>query len=470
MRKISWLVLRRFCLMGLAGMLAVLPGTLQNPGDSAVGTGTAAWLERFAQAAESREFEHFAQAAESREFEHFAQAEPREWKCFAQASGTQDAELSARTLTAADLQPGASYFEYQWALSNDGRLRRTPPSPGAPGSLSYEAVFFQGGFYAVWGSGYRSVSAQAGVDIDVQTAWQFYNSTPERRAVTVALIDTGVDVTHPELQNAVWVNADEIPGDGIDNDGNGYIDDINGWNFCDGTPVVTAGEGEDHATHGAGTIAGSWDGTGIMGIADGAYVKIMVLKTMAGTDGLGNSENVKAAIRYAQANGADIVNLSLGTDTYDPELESLIQNSPMLFVASAGNGDSLGAGYNVDFSPVFPASYQADNLISVANLMFDGTLEESSNYGMFSVDLAAPGTYILSAVPGGYGFMSGTSMSAPMVTGTAALIYSCRTDLSLMDVKQAILSTARPLDGLSGLVGTGGMLDAGAAIQYQKAQ
>ena len=77
MRKISWLVLRRFCLMGLAGMLAVLPGTLQNPGDSAVGTGTAAWLERFAQAAESREFEHFAQAAESREFEHFAQAEPR---------------------------------------------------------------------------------------------------------------------------------------------------------------------------------------------------------------------------------------------------------------------------------------------------------------------------------------------------------------------------------------------------------
>ena len=122
------------------------------------------------------------------------------------------------------------------------------------------------------------------------------------------------------------------------------------------------------------------------------------------------------------------------------------------------------------FSPVFPASYQADNLISVANLMFDGTLEESSNYGMFSVDLAAPGTYILSAVPGGYGFMSGTSMSAPMVTGTAALIYSCRTDLSLMDVKQAILSTARPLDGLSGMVGTGGMLDAGAAIQYQKAQ
>ena len=305
-----------------------------------------------------------------------------------------------------------------------------------------------------------------GIDINAEPAWTYYEQTPSRRTVTVALIDTGVDITHSDLAGSIWINEDEIPGDGIDNDGNGYVDDVNGWNFYSNNNQVFLGDEDDHGTHGAGTIAGAWDGQGITGIADGNYVKIMVLKALGSENGQGMAQSVKDAIRYAQANGADICNLSMGTASYDPEMEALMQNSDMLFVVSAGNGDNWGNGYNIDYWPVFPAAYEGDNIIAVGNLMFNGELDESSNFGLFSVDIAAPGTYILSTTPGGYGFMSGTSMAAPMVTGVAALVYSCRTDLSLADVRQAILSSARPMESLTGKVSSGGILDAYGAITY----
>lgn len=376
------------------------------------------------------------------------------------------ADMTASPISKETLQPGASYSKYQWAYKNNGNLRQTVPfqtsglifgiggMPFEPRAIVYPIMKF------------KQVDAKEGIDINMEAAWQYYLESTERRQVTVALIDTGVDIDHSELSGSIWVNEDEIPGDGIDNDGNGYVDDVNGWNFYDNNNQVQAADGEEHATHGAGTIAAAWDESGISGIADGNWVKIMVLKVMGGKDGVGVSENVKKAIQYAEANGADICNLSLGSAAYDAELDELIRNSSMLFVAAAGNGDSFGMGYSIDKSPIYPAAYTADNLISVANLNFDGNLETSSNYGTTGVDLAAPGTYILSTVPGGYDFMSGTSMAAPMVTGVAALIYSCRTDMGLMDVKQAILESSRKLDTLNGLVATGGMLDAYAAITY----
>lgn len=140
----------------------------------------------------------------------------------------------------------------------------------------------------------------------------------------------------------------------------------------------------------------------------------------------------------------------------------------MLFVVSAGNGDESGLGRNIDQNPTYPAAYSAPNLISVANLMFDGTLAESSNYGAVNVNLAAPGSYILSTVSDGYGFMSGTSMAAPMVTGAAALIYSCRTDMNLSDVRTAILNTTTPGEALYGRVSTGGRLNVYGAITYHQ--
>ena len=378
-------------------------------------------------------------------------------------AGTSAAQISKETL-----QPGASYSNYQWAYKNNGNMRETVPFQTSGLILGAGGMPYQPRAIVYPIRGFKQIDAQAGIDINMDAAWQYYLQNSGRRQVTVALIDTGVDTSHSELSGSIWVNEDEIPGDGIDNDGNGYVDDVNGWNFYDNNNQVQAADGEEHATHGAGTIAAAWDGTGISGIADGNWVKIMVLKVMGGKDGVGVAENVKKAIRYAEENGADICNLSLGTNVYDAEMDELIRNSSMLFVAAAGNGDSRGNGYSIDRNPIYPAAYTADNLISVANLNFDGNLEASSNYGTTGVDLAAPGTYILSTVPGGYDFMSGTSMAAPMVTGVAALVYSCRTDMSLLDVKQAILASSRKLDTLNGLVATGGMLDAYGAISYQR--
>lgn len=377
--------------------------------------------------------------------------------------GSAFSQISKETL-----QPGASYSDYQWAYKNNGNLRETVPFQTSGLILGVGGMPFEPRAVVYPIRGFKQIDAQAGIDINMDAAWQYYKQSTERRQVTVALIDTGVDTEHSELSGSIWVNEDEIPGDGIDNDGNGYIDDVNGWNFYDDNNQIQAADGEEHATHGAGTIAAAWGEKGISGIADGNWVKIMVLKVMGGKDGVGVAANVKKAIKYAEENGADICNLSLGTTTYDTEMDEMIRNSSMLFVAAAGNGDSWGNGYSIDRSPIYPAAYTADNLISVANLNFDGNLETSSNYGVEGVDLAAPGTYILSTVPDGYDFMSGTSMSAPMVTGVAALVYSCRTDMSLMDVKEAILASSRKLDTLNGLVATGGMLDAYAAITYGK--
>ena len=131
----------------------------------------------------------------------------------------------------------------------------------------------------------------------------------------------------------------------------------------------------------------------------------------------------------------------------------------MLFVAAAGNGNQYEIGYNIDASPIYPASLPFDNVITVANLMFDGKLDESSNFGAGSVDIAAPGTFILGLTPDkGYAFMSGTSMAAPMVTGTAAMLYTSRPELSLTDIKNVILASARKMDSLNGKVLSGGIL------------
>ncbi len=363
---------------------------------------------------------------------------------------------------------GNSYYESQWALRNDGRLQRIT-SVCLDGQAGEENGPGESGPAAGrgWDSWEKITDSVEGVDIRAEAAWQVYEQTAGRRPVTVAVIDTGVDISHEELAGSLWVNQDEIPGDGIDNDNNGYIDDINGWNFYSGNSQVYTGPEDDHGTHGAGIIAAAWDGQGVTGIADSGYVKLMILKVLGSQEGTGVASNVKLAIRYAQDNGADICNLSIGSLVYDEEMRALIRNSHMLFVVSAGNGDAGGTGGDIDKVPMYPASFPEENIIAAGNLMFDGTLDESSNYGPVSVDIAAPGTHILSSIPGGYAFMTGTSMAAPMVTGTAALVYSCRTDLSLMEVREAIINSARPMEGLEGKVASGGMLDAYGAITYR---
>lgn len=373
-----------------------------------------------------------------------------------------------------NLSPADTYAIYQWGLKNDGEFQL----------IELKAKFKEvDSLYDAHGSAvgiglpnlgpgdFESTVTNAvnGVDINIIPAWDLYDQAQNKRQTVVAIIDTGIDGSHQELAGAMWTNPGEIPGDGIDNDGNGYTDDINGWNFYYGNPFIFAGEEDSHGTHAAGTIAAVRGSYGITGITDNQYVKIMSLKALGGKDGVGTPESVIQAIRYAEANGASICNLSMGTSAYNEELARTIQESNMLFVVACGNGDLTGTGYDIDKNPVYPAAFPYDNVISVANLLFDGSLSRDSNFGAVGVDIAAPGSYILSTLPGNnYGFMSGTSMAAPMVTGVAAMLYSCRPELSLIDVKNILINSSRKMEGLSGKMVSGGMLDAYAALTYQQ--
>ncbi|MDO5408172.1 MAG: S8 family peptidase [Eubacteriales bacterium] len=375
-----------------------------------------------------------------------------------------------------NLSASDPYARYQWGLKNDGELqylevvnkfRNSNPKlakvidlsnklgikPPVEGPSAYEI---------------ETITSKRGVDINILPAWNLYDSSTEpRRDVVVAVIDTGIDISHPDLEGSIWVNEDEIAGDGIDNDGNGYVDDVNGWNFFSDNNQIFTGEEDDHGTHAAGTIAAVRKSRGIAGIADNAHVKVMPVKALGTKDGLGEEQAVIRAIQYAESNGASICNLSFGTTDYYPTLEQVMRDSKMLFVVSAGNGDSEGIGINIDETKDYPSGFQLDNIISVGNLMFDGNLEKSSNYGAKNVDIAAPGTYIVSTTPNnGYAYMTGTSMAAPMVTGAAAFLYSYRTDLALTDVKRVLMESSRKYPGLEGKLVSNGALDVYGAITY----
>jgi len=375
-----------------------------------------------------------------------------------------------------NLSASDPYARYQWGLKNDGELqyqevvnkfRNSNPKLARnidmANQLGLPAAVAGPDAYEI-----ETITSVKGIDINMRKAWELYDaSTQEHRPVVVAVIDTGIDISHPELVDAIWVNEDEIPGDGIDNDNNGYIDDVHGWNFFSGNNQVFVGSEDDHGTHAAGTIAALRKAKGIAGIADQNYVKIMPVKALGTELGVGEEEAVIRSIQYAEANGASICNLSFGTSEYYPRLEQVMRDSKMLFVVSAGNGDKEGIGIDVEGHPDYPSSFRLDNMISVANLMFDGNLEKSSNYGINTVHIAAPGTYIVSTISNnGYGFMSGTSMAAPMVTGVAAMLYSYRQDLDLAGVRRVILESSRKLEGLSGKIVTGGALDAYEAMIY----
>lgn len=373
------------------------------------------------------------------------------------------------------------YSPYQWALYNNGSFQETTLVPRfeylitpnfqigrAPNGDIYSGKDLPTGPGAY---DHAVTQAATGIDINIQPAWAQYDAAndQEKRDVIVAVIDTGVDFSHPDLLNSIWVNEDEIPSDGIDNDGNGYVDDVYGWNFFDDNNQVFTGTDDSHGTHAAGTIAAGRDTTGIAGIADNHHVKVMIIKALGTDNGIGTSQHIIDAINYAKANGASICNLSLGTRTYYENLYQTMKDSNMLFVVASGNGDRLGKGYSIDDFPMYPASFDLDNIISVSNILFDGSLDVSSNYGLTSVDIAAPGDYILSTVPdASYGYMSGTSMAAPMVTGVAAMLYSYRTDIELNQVKEIMMSTVKKLDKLQGQVTSGGIPDSYAAMNWNR--
>jgi len=238
----------------------------------------------------------------------------------------------------------------------------------------------------------QTINGSVGVtdkDIDAPEAWDI---TMGSSTVVVAVIDEGVDINHPDIAGNIWINSDEIAANGIDDDGNGKIDDVNGWDFYNNDNTVFDPEDVDqHGTHVAGTIAAvANNAAGIAGVAPN--VKIMPLKWL-GPDG-GTTSDAIAAIQYAKDNRARISNNSWVGNSNDLALKEAINNSGMVFVAAAGND-----GLNIDTSPAYPAAFDNTNIVSVAAVNNQGSLSNFSNYGSISVDVGGPGEQIYSLRP-----------------------------------------------------------------------
>jgi subtilisin family serine protease len=303
------------------------------------------------------------------------------------------------------------------------------------------------------------------------------------RSVAVGIIDTGIDIGHQDLQANIWVNPFDAAGDGIDNDGNGYVDDTNGWDFYNNDRTVYDGAGDEHGTHVAGTIGGS--GGNAVGVAGINWTVTMIPAKFLGADG-GSTAGAIKAVDYLTdlktRHGVGIVasNNSWGGGGYSSALHASIiraANAGILFVAAAGNGGTDQVGDNNDATPSYPSGYTTlqgttsqkaaayESVISVAALTASGTRASYSNYGAATVDIAAPGSGIVSTLPGnGYGSYNGTSMATPHVTGTVALYASAFPQASASAVRSAILTTARPTSSMTGMVVTGGRLDTAAAL------
>lgn len=332
------------------------------------------------------------------------------------------------------------------------------------------------GFPALWGlhNTGQPVDGDSGtsdVDIDGLEALRIARGDSD---VIVAVVDDGVDFGHPDLASRAWVNQAEADGvAGTDDDSNGYIDDVNGWDFCNNDNTVSD-PGEDfHGTHVAGTIAASLDGTGIVGVAPG--IKVMALKFIDGTRICGSDDMAIAAIDYAASFGVPIINASWGGPDESPVLDLAIAESSALLVAAAGNGES-GSGPGIDIDApdgprFYPANSTLPNVVTVAAVDQTGKLASFSNYGMTSVDLSAPGTNILSAIPGEpdcnpcWAWMAGTSMAAPHVSGVAALALSVMSGTPTPAALRArIQSTGQPLAATAGKTATGRLANALHAI------
>ncbi len=290
-----------------------------------------------------------------------------------------------------------------------------------------------------------------GADIRATLAWDITTGSAD---VRVAITDTGMDYFHPDLATNAFINPGEIAGNGLDDDGNGFVDDVRGWDFAnnDNDPFDDHG----HGTHVSGSVGALGNnGSGVVGVS--WHVRILPLKFLDAT-GAGTTDAAVRAIDYAVAMGARVINASWGGGAPSEALRLAIQRAGeagAVFVASAGN-----AGRDIDVFPTFPASYNLPHVIAVAATNHDDVLPFWSNYGAVSVHLAAPGENILSTLPGGYGVLSGTSMAAPHVSGALALIFARFPAITAVDAKTLLLDRVDPLPSLAGRVRSGGRLNA----------
>ncbi len=311
-------------------------------------------------------------------------------------------------------------------------------------------------------------SGVADADIDAAAAWGISTGS---RDVVVAVVDTGIDWRHADLADNIWTNSGEIAGNGIDDDGNGFADDVHGYNFAgnSGDPADDNG----HGTHVAGTIAAvGGNGVGVTGVSWSA--SIMALKFLA-ADGSGYTSDAVRAIHYAALQrlqygvNVRVINMSWGGGGFSESLQAAIRaagEAGILCVAAAGNNAK-----DNDTASQYPSNYDAANLIAVAATDRSDHLATFSNYGTTTVDLAAPGVSILSTYPNNrYVSLSGTSMATPHVAGVAALAWSVAPEATVAEIRSAILDGVDRLSGLSGKVATGGRLNAYNTLRLLEAR
>lgn len=324
---------------------------------------------------------------------------------------------------------------------------------------------------ALWGM-YGDISPLKTNQYGSQAAEAWAKGKIGSSEVFVGLIDEGYMYTHEDLTANKGTNPGEIAGNGIDDDGNGYIDDVYGWDFDGNNNSVFDGVSDDHGTHVAGTIGASGgNGIGVAGVC--WNVKILSGKFL-GTRG-GTTANAVKAIDYftdlKTRHGLNLVatNNSWGGGGFSSTLQAAIERANaagILFIAAAGND-----GINTETKVSYPSGYTNDNIIAVASIKSTGALSTWSNYALTKVDLGAPGEGIWSCVPvavkinrttkivSGYASYSGTSMATPHVTGAAALYAASNPGATAVKIKSAILESAIPTPSLAGKCVTGGRLN-----------
>lgn len=323
--------------------------------------------------------------------------------------------------------------------------------------LSAQAIPNDPQFGALWGlDNTGQTGGLPGADMDAPLAWDI---TVGSSNVIIAVVDSGVDYTHADVLSNVWINSGEIPSNGIDDDNNGFVDDVRGWDFAnnDNDPL----DDNNHGTHVAGTIAAAGNnGVGITGVNWTAQIMPLKFLTAAG---VGGTAAAIASIDYAVNNGARVINASWGGGPFSVAMFNAISaanNAGVLFIAAAGN-----LGRDTDVAPSYPASYNLPNIIAVAATDDADLLAGFSNFGANSVDLGAPGVGILSTIPGGaYLSLSGTSMATPQVSGVAGLVLAADPALSVAALKAAILDGVDPVPALAGASVSGGRLNAFGAL------
>ncbi len=299
--------------------------------------------------------------------------------------------------------------------------------------------------------------------IKAPDAWEFSTGEDD---VVVAVIDTGCNVDHPDLLDNIFVNAAEIPDNGVDDDGNGFVDDVRGWDFLDDD--ANPNDETGHGTHVSG-IVGARGNNGIGTSGVGWNIKVLPLKVGDST-GLSSSA-IAEALRYVSSLKGNGVNLVATNNSYGSSAPNNVARTEIkvhedigiVFVAAAGNaGEDIDAAGNSQY----PAGFPESNIISVANSTQGDDLSFGSNFGVESVDIAAPGQEVYSTYSGnGYDFLTGTSMASPIVAGAVALLAAHEPGLTATELRQRVFDSAEPLDSLAGKVVTGGRIDLLAMLE-----